>query len=51
VALEQGEEMGRFRLGSTVVMLFEPKASDFNPQWEPERAVRLGEKWAIARSG
>ena len=49
VQLQRGQEMGRFLLGSTVVMLF-PKASpaplQFNPQWEPGRPVRLGEAMA-----
>ena len=46
VTLKQGDEMGRFLLGSTVVMLF-PKASlAFNPVWEPTRAIRLGESMA-----
>ncbi|MDO9490450.1 MAG: archaetidylserine decarboxylase, partial [Sphingomonadaceae bacterium] len=43
VELKQGEEMGRFLLGSTVVMLFRPGSIEFNPDWAPERAVRLGE--------
>jgi phosphatidylserine decarboxylase len=40
--LKQGEEMGRFLLGSTVVMLF-PGALDFNPAWQSGRTIRLGE--------
>ena len=43
VELQQGEEMGRFLLGSTVVMLFKEKTIAFNPDWAPERKVRLGE--------
>jgi phosphatidylserine decarboxylase len=43
IELKQGEEMGRFLLGSTVVMLFRPGSIEFNPDWAPERAVRLGE--------
>jgi phosphatidylserine decarboxylase len=43
VLLEKGEEMGRFLLGSTVVMLFPKDTICFNPAWAPERSVRLGE--------
>jgi phosphatidylserine decarboxylase len=43
IMLRKGEEMGRFLLGSTVVMLFEPGAIRFNGQWAPQGAVRLGE--------
>ena len=44
----KGQEMGRFLLGSTVVMLFPSPALSFNPSWEPGRAVRLGEPMAGA---
>ena len=43
ITLEKGEEMGRFLLGSTVVMLFRPDTIAFSADWAPERAVRLGE--------
>lgn len=43
VSLKKGEEMGRFLLGSTVVMLFQRGAIAFNPDWAPEGKVRLGE--------
>ncbi len=39
----QGDEMGRFLLGSTVVMLFPQGVVHFNPDWAPARPVRLGE--------
>ena len=42
IVLKKGEEMGRFLLGSTVVMLFQG-AIAFNEDWRPERPVRLGE--------
>ncbi len=43
IVLKKGEEMGRFLLGSTIVMLFKPGTIAFNPAWAPERTVRLGE--------
>ena len=43
VALAKGDEMGRFLLGSTVVMLFPKKTLQFNPHWAPEQEVRMGE--------
>jgi phosphatidylserine decarboxylase len=43
IVLRQGEEMGRFLLGSTIVMLFPPDSIVFNTDWTPERPVRLGE--------
>ena len=44
IVLDKGEEMGRFLLGSTIVMLFGKDRIAFNPDWAPERTVRLGEK-------
>ena len=41
--LEKGDEMGRFLLGSTVVMLFPKNRIVFNPLWTPGRIVRFGE--------
>ena len=46
IRLKQGDEMGRFLLGSTVVMLFPKGPLDFNPQWAPERVIRMGEVMA-----
>jgi phosphatidylserine decarboxylase len=43
VRLQKGEEMGRFLLGSTVVMLFPQGPLQFNPQWAPARPIQLGE--------
>lgn len=41
--LAQGAEMGRFLLGSTVVMLWPRDTIRFNTDWAPARPVRLGE--------
>lgn len=43
VELKKGDEMGRFLLGSTVVMLFPKDTMKFNPLWAPAQAVRMGE--------
>lgn len=44
ITFEKGQEMGRFLLGSTVVMLFKEKAIQFNPDWAPAKAIQLGEE-------
>ena len=46
VSLQQGQEMGRFLLGSTVVMLFPAGPLSFNVAWEPGRPIVLGEAMA-----
>ncbi|MFZ4539382.1 archaetidylserine decarboxylase [Propionivibrio sp.] len=43
IVLKKGEEMGRFLLGSTVVMLFPQDTLAFNRDWAPTRAIRMGE--------
>ena len=43
VLLTKGDEMGRFLLGSTVVMLFPKKVLQFNPQWGPAQGVKMGD--------
>ena len=46
VVLAQGAEMGRFLLGSTVVLLFPRGRTTFNPAWHAAGAVKLGQKMA-----
>ena len=43
VSLKKGDEMGRFLLGSTVVMLFPRNTLEFNAQWAPAKPIVLGE--------
>ena len=47
VNLRRGDEMGRFLLGSTVVMLFPQGPLRFNPDWAPAGAIRMGEAMAM----
>jgi phosphatidylserine decarboxylase len=46
VVLARGAEMGRFLLGSTVILLFPQNVLSFTPDWAPTKAVRLGEAMA-----
>ncbi|MBX3636116.1 MAG: phosphatidylserine decarboxylase [Rubrivivax sp.] len=46
VVLARGAEMGRFLLGSTVVLLFPRGPLAFNADWAPGRAIRVGETMA-----
>ena len=48
IEFKKGDEMGRFLLGSTVVMLFPPGVVQFNRDWAPARPVRLGEAMGSA---
>jgi phosphatidylserine decarboxylase len=43
IHLAQGEEMGRFLLGSTVIVLAEPAEARTWPAWPSGRPVQLGE--------
>ena len=47
ITLRQGEEMGRFLLGSTVVLLFPQGPLRFNDAWRPAHPVRLGQSMAF----
>ena len=49
IHLQRGEEMGRFLLGSTVVLLMPQGSLQFNPAWKEATPVRLGE--AMAQQG
>ena len=46
IVLRRGQEMGRFLLGSTVVMLFPEAPLAFDPSWEPGHSIRFGEAMA-----
>ena len=47
VRLAKGAEMGRFKLGSTVILLFPENAVAWNPAYQAQSPVRMGE--AIGR--
>ncbi|MGM0517436.1 MAG: phosphatidylserine decarboxylase [Pseudomonadota bacterium] len=39
--------MGRFNMGSTVIVLT-PPGVDFDPAWQPETPVRVGQRLQTA---
>lgn len=49
IRLRKGEEMGRFLLGSTIVMLFQKDQIRFNESWAAEAPVHLGEMMGSCR--
>ncbi len=49
IELAQGAEMGRFQLGSTVVVLLPRGPLRFNPAWAPGEPIRMGEPMADRR--
>jgi phosphatidylserine decarboxylase len=44
VALERGAEMGRFNMGSTVILLFACDRVRWSDVLRPGQAVRMGER-------
>lgn len=43
ITLQKGEEMGRFKFGSTVIMMFEPEKSSWSEHYKPGTQTQLGE--------
>jgi phosphatidylserine decarboxylase len=48
ITLEKGEEMGRFNMGSTVIVVFGPGAVEWSDAIQPGAPVRLGQLLATA---
>jgi phosphatidylserine decarboxylase len=46
IRLAKGEEMGRFNMGSTVILLLPPGAVRYPPALRAGQAVRLGQELA-----
>jgi phosphatidylserine decarboxylase len=51
LALERGAEMGRFNMGSTVVLLFPRGAVSFDSRIRAGQVVRMGERIGSVRDG
>mgnify|MGYP002507178371 CR=1 FL=1 len=50
IALKKGEEMGRFKLGSTVINLFAKDKVQFSAHLSPMSITRMGEPFAEAKT-
>lgn len=50
IRLERGAEMGRFNMGSTVVLLA-PKGVDFDTAWQAEMPIKLGQRLQTREAG
>jgi phosphatidylserine decarboxylase len=49
-ALERGAELGRFNMGSTVILLLPPGAGRWDPGIAASRELRLGERIGVLRA-
>jgi phosphatidylserine decarboxylase len=43
IIIEKGDELGRFNMGSTIVMLLPEQAKAFSPLWQENTAIQLGQ--------
>jgi phosphatidylserine decarboxylase len=41
--LEKGKEMGRFNMGSTIILVLPKNAPQFLKQWQAEMPIKLGQ--------
>ena len=44
---DKGDEIGRFKFGSTVILLFPPQSIDWSQKIEPYAVVQMGEEIAL----
>ena len=50
IKLEKGQEMGRFKLGSTVVLAFPPNATEFVESLKATSAVQMGQTFGSIKA-
>ena len=51
VNLARGEEMGRFNMGSTVILILPPGLAEIEADLWPQSPVLLGQRLAMRRAG
>ncbi len=50
IQLDRGEEMGRFNMGSTVIVLYGPGQAEWEPDIQADNPVRMGEAIGLIHS-
>jgi phosphatidylserine decarboxylase len=50
IFLRKGQEMARFNLGSTVIVLFSPGALLWDPELSQETTVKMGQRLGVSRA-
>lgn len=46
ITLHKGDELGLFRVGSTVILLFGPDAVEMDSAWQAQSSIRMGQELA-----
>jgi phosphatidylserine decarboxylase len=49
LSFDKGEEIGRFKFGSTVILLFQKDKIDWQDSFFPQAPVQMGEKIASCK--
>ena len=49
IVLRSGDELGRFRLGSTAIVLFGPDVMNWDSRYDAGTPTRMGERLGMAR--
>ena len=51
IRLQRGDEMGRFNMGSTVILLYGPEQADWNPDLAAGQPLRVGQTMGNVKTG
>ena len=51
IRLQRGDEMGRFNMGSTVILLYGPEQADWNPDLAAGQPLRIGQTMGNVKTG
>ncbi len=49
ITLARGDEMGRFNMGSTVILVLPPGVAELDPDLQPGSPVKMGQRLGVRR--